>query len=699
MMMIGGSPNRTRVLIADDDPSTRMIMREVLEQAEFDVLEVEDGKEALRCYESSAPDIILLDVEMPYFNGFDVCEKIRRQETSRQTPICIITGLDDDESVDRAYQVGATDFISKPIAWPALAHRVRYILRANKALNEIQGLMLALPDAVFVLDKYGDTQEQVTEIDRRISDDIGPVQGIEFDEIIPEEDRGRVRKCIERALLSGKPQTHEHFHSSAGLYLETRFVARDRHTVLAIVRDVTERKRGELQIYDLAFYDQLTGLPNRQLFSNELDTLIDSVREQQRAFTIFFVDLDRFKRINDNLGHSTGDELLKAVAKRLQGSLRSSDCVARARGGKSEHVRLARLGGDEFVILLRDVGSGDAAEAVASRIVASLAEPLDCCGHQFVVTPSIGIAIYPQDGSNKDELLMNADSAMYKAKAAGRNTFRFYSETMRVRSLRRLEMEGELRRAINDEDFQLHYQPKVDIESWRIVGAEALLRWEHAENGWIPPADFIPIAEESGLILPLGRWVLQEACRQLAAWRDSPLRSIGISVNISSEQMRSEDFIADVQGAISQSGISAELLDLEITEGLLMRDTEATIEALNVLRSLGVTISVDDFGTGYSSLSYLKRFPIDFLKIDRSFVRDLHQDADDAAICAAILAMARNLDIKVIAEGVELEEHLDFLRRHDCEQLQGYLYSKPLPASEFEALVCANFSPGKVAAR
>ncbi|MDH3511809.1 MAG: EAL domain-containing protein [Gammaproteobacteria bacterium] len=689
MTETSASRNQPRVLIADDDPSTRLIMREVLQRAGFQVIEAVDGKEALHLYESSAPDVILLDVEMPHFDGFAVCKQIRDGETTRKTPICIVTGLDDDESVDRAYHVGATDFIGKPIAWPVLGHRLRYILRANEALNEIRGLVLALPDTVFVLDDQGRSYDLASDGGIGASGNIGSMNGQAFAEIIAEEDRSAVQDCIKRALLSGEPQIHEHSLANGKHHLETRFVARDKNSVLAIVRDVTERKKAELRIHDLAFYDRLTGLPNRHLFSKELDVVIDTTRIEQRQFAVLFLDLDRFKRINDTLGHSTGDELLKAVANRLQGCLRSVDQVVHVDEEGWENVRLARLGGDEFVIVLRNVGSEDDAATAALRIIDSLSRPFDCDGHQFVITPSIGIAIYPQDGDTNDELLMNADAAMYKAKAAGRNTYKSYSETMKVRSLHRLDMEGELRRAINNEHFQLYYQPKVDLASWTIVGAEALLRWHHATRGWISPTDFIPIAEDTGLILPLGKWVLQAACRQLGKWQHSQMNHIDMSVNISGQQMYSDDLVAIVKSAATNASIRPEMLDLEITESLLMRDIDDTIEALRTLKEFGVSVSVDDFGTGYSSLSYLKRFPIDALKIDRSFVRDLHRDADDAAICAAILAMARKLDLKVVAEGVELEEQLDFLRRHDCQQIQGFLFSKPLPAREFEALVLA----------
>jgi diguanylate cyclase (GGDEF)-like protein len=480
-------------------------------------------------------------------------------------------------------------------------------------------------------------------------------------------------------LASGEPQTLEHAIDNGRSHLETRLVGRDHNTVLAIVRNVTARKEFEDQIYDLAFYDRLTGLPNRQLFQQTLDVAIDSAEKTDGQFTVLFVDLDRFKRINDTLGHSMGDTLLHSVAERLRNCTGVNDSGA--------GIELARLGGDEFVVLLPGVGCAFSASEMAERIVTALSEPFQCDGHQLVVTPSIGVTMYPQDGKTSESLLMNADSAMYRAKAAGRNNHKFYSDTMRVRSLHRLDIENELRSAMNSDQFSLHYQPKVDLKEWSIVGVEALMRWNHPERGWISPAEFIPVAEETGMIVPMGRWVLQEACRQISRWRDTALSDIRVSVNMSSQQMYSDDLLLLVKENLTAARIRASSLELEITESLLMRDTESTVETLNELKALGIAISIDDFGTGYSSLSYLKRFPIDTLKIDKSFVQDLHIDNDDAAICAAILAMARRLDLNVVAEGVELNEQLQFLINHGCNQIQGYIFSKPLAAHDLEQFV------------
>ena len=681
------------ILVADDDPTHRMVLQEVLEQAGNRVITAEDGETALVLFAQKKPDIVLLDVDMPKMDGYSVCKQIRELETDRETPILIVTGLDDSESVKRAYDAGATDFVSKPIPWPILAHRIRYVLRTSRALNDLRGLIRSVPDLIFIVDKDGEVQEGLSGADANHTQQIRALTTASHINFYPCDQDDRALACIRRALETRKPQIYEHSLEGLDIELETRFIARDEHSVLAIVRDITQRKESEAKIFDLAYFDGLTALPNRQLFSNSLERTIERAAREEESFAILFIDLDRFKRINDTLGHSVGDELLKSVAERLGDCIRSTDMLERTGICTQDYVDLARLGGDEFIIMLYGVKTEGDISSVASRIISVLTPPFNCSGHQFVVTPSIGIATYPQDGKSGEELLMNADSAMYRAKAAGRNNFKFYSETMRTRSLHRLGTENALRDALENGEFELHYQPKVDIKTWVVVGAEALLRWKHPEQGDIPPAEFIPIAEETGLIVPIGQWVLAETCKQLKVWADTDLRELSVSINISSHQFHAEGLVDDVLGAIADAGVSAKLIELEITESLLLQDIDNTVDALNKLKDAGITISIDDFGTGYSSLSYLNRLPIDTLKIDRSFVKDLHQDTDAAAICAAILAMSEKLGLNVVAEGVELEEQLDFLRRHGCHQIQGFLYSPALPPAQFEELLRKGKSP------
>jgi diguanylate cyclase (GGDEF)-like protein len=675
------------VLVADDDATHRKVIQKSLEESGFRVITAPNGKDAIDQVATFNPDVILLDVEMPEMDGFSVCEIIRARKADREIPIFIITSRDDPESVERAFKVGATDFLTKPIALPVLAHRIRYILRTCTSLNDLRGLIRAVPDLIFIVNKDGEVQQGLSGPDAVHTQQIKALSTASEINFYPCENDDRATHCIRQALETGKPQVYEHILEALGIHLETRFVRRDKTSVLAIVRDITERKSSEARIYNLAYYDELTELPNRQLFSQSLEQTIALARRDDQKFAVLFVDLDRFKRINDTLGHSVGDELLKEVAGRLQKCTRSGDTVIRFNSDGDEGIKLARLGGDEFVIKLYGIEDENAVSTVASRIISVLTPPFTCEGHQFVVTPSIGIAVYPEDGETGEELLMNADSAMYRAKFHGRNNYKFFSETMRTKSLHRLDLENQIRKAIESGQFELHYQPKVDAESWSLVGAEALLRWDHPERGPIAPDDFIPVAEETGLIVPIGQWVLREACKQVRAWSTLPTGAIPVSVNISSHQFNSDGLIEDVFDAVSGAGIDALLLELEITESVLLQDADSTLMALQKLRQAGVSLSVDDFGTGYSSLSYLKRFPIDTLKIDRSFVKDLHCDADDAAICAAILAMARQLGLNVVAEGVETEQQLDFLRRHGCNQIQGFLCSPALSADDFAAML------------
>ena len=675
------------ILVADDDGTHRRVLRNILEKAGFRVETAEDGKIALEMFSKLQPDVLLLDVEMPELDGFSICESIRAEEEVRETPIFIITGREDEGAVERAYSVGATDFLNKPISLPVLPHRIRYVLRTSTSLNDLRGLIRAVPDLIFVVNADGDVQEGLSRGDATHTQQIQALSTASKVNFYPCENDDKARACIKRALETGKTQVYEHTLDALGIHLETRFVTRDSNTVLAIVRDITDRKKSEARIFNLAYFDELTALPNRQLFGQSLERTIEKARRDEAEFAVLFVDLDRFKRINDTLGHSVGDELLKEVARRLESCTRATDSVSRIEALQDGGIQLARLGGDEFVIKLYGVESEEAVSAVANRIISVLTPPFNCEGHQFVVTPSIGIALYPQDGLTAEELLMNADSAMYRAKFAGRNNYQFFSETMRTKSLHRIDLENEIRKALENDQFELHFQPKADAETWSLVGAEALLRWHHPERGVIAPDEFIPVAEETGLIVPIGQWVLQQACLQAKAWTEFPFGDIAVSVNISSHQFQSDSLIDDVLGAALGAGIEPSLLELEITESVLLHDADNTLVALNTLKRAGIALSVDDFGTGYSSLSYLKRFPIDTLKIDRSFVKDLHTDQDDAAICAAILAMAQQLGLNVVAEGVETKEQLEFLRHHGCNQIQGFLCSKPLSAHQFAVLL------------
>ena len=679
------------VLVVDDDPTLRMLVRAALEKAGFHVEDAEDGEAALIKFIKHQPAVILMDVEMPKLNGYDACRRIREDAIGAHIPILMVTGLEDIDSVNRAYSAGATDFLPKPINWPLLSHRVRYVLRASRTYEELRtseaknnALLNAMPDTLFVIRRDGTIVNYLAGSEEATMPEPRGDQ-LKISEYLPKNIAIEWTELMRSVLKEGKPQQYEFSlgDDPEKNHYELQMVPYLNDLSLAIIREITDRKRAEERVYRLAYFDTLTGLPNRQLFQQYLSAAIERGEEKNLKVAALYVDLDNFKRINDTLGHSFGDVVLKTIAKRLDSCIRNDDCVIRPES-EEEVVRLARLGGDEFVAILQDLESEADAAAVADRIRAELTRPVEHLGHEFVVTSSIGVSLYPDDGSDIETLLKNADVAMYQAKSAGRNSVRFYSGTMSLRSLERLELENSLRHALRRNELSLHYQPQIDVKTKRMTGVEALLRWDHPEHGSVSPSRFIPLAEECGLITPLGEWVLETACHQTKVWQDKYERQLDIAVNLSSQQFFSSDVANVVLRTIYDAGLAPSSMHLELTETILMNDVKETIVTLDKLRDAGVSLAMDDFGKGYSSLSYLKRLPLDTLKIDKSFVMDMENNKDDAAICAAIIAMAHNLDLKVIAEGVETQEQLKFLEGQGCDQIQGFLFSKPLPPEELE---------------
>ena len=448
------------------------------------------------------------------------------------------------------------------------------------------------------------------------------------------------------------------------------------------VLEVTETKD---RLRQMAYYDSLTALPNRRLFTEQLDLLLRLAKRNKENLALLFLDLDNFKRINDSLGHSAGDQLLREVGSRLAGCVRDSDVVAHY-VESGPRIDVSRLGGDEFTVVLNQIDSAESARMVAQRLLDALSEPMEIGGHELVVTPSIGIALAPADASDVDGLLKAADTAMYHAKAAGKNNCLFYHSDMDAAGVDRLQLEADLRRALERNEFVLHYQPQVDTRSGSVVGAEALVRWEHPEKGMIPPFRFIPLMEEMGFIGALGDWVLREACRQMKAFEAMGLQLPKVAVNVSALQFNSS-FIRSVKDVLQESGLAPAKLELELTEGVVMGDAGAIINAVKELKEMGVSLSIDDFGTGYSSLSYLSRFPLDELKIDRSFVIKFDESDNDASLVIAIIAMARSLNLRLVAEGVETKEQYEFLTSNGAHIIQGYLFSKPVPADELQPLL------------
>jgi len=545
------------VLVVDDDRSTRSALRYTLLRDGFRVAEAENGAQALHSLKRIQPDVILMDAVMPVMDGFTACARMQKIPNLHNIPVLMITGLDDNLSVEKAFSAGASDYIPKPIHFAVVPQRVRRIVEA---------------------------------------------------------------------------------------------------------------KRAEKRVRELAFNDSLTGLPNRAMFFDQLKRCIEQAQRGGEGAAVLFLDLDRFKYVNDTLGHDVGDQLLIAVARRIQRSVRVVDCVA-------------RLGGDEFTVVLADVATADIATSVAKKICQSLSKPFLITGHRISVSASIGISLYPQDGTDVGTLLQHADAAMYRAKKSS-SGYMFFEASMEYAMSEHMRLEADLHTALHRKELEVFYQPQVRFDTSRIVGMEALVRWHHPTRGLLTPEDFIPIAEETDLINIIGAWVVRTACAQLQSWIKSGMPEMRMAINFSVRQLKS-DFTAIVEQVLMETRLPPQLLELEITESTLMENAEDNLQALDRLHALGVRLTIDDFGTGYSSLAYLKRFPVDVIKIDQSFVRDISHDLDDAAIVKSIIALAHSLRLEVVAEGVENESQLIFLRDNSCDMMQGYYFGKPMPAEQF----------------
>jgi diguanylate cyclase (GGDEF)-like protein/PAS domain S-box-containing protein len=443
---------------------------------------------------------------------------------------------------------------------------------------------------------------------------------------------------------------------------------------ISIVEDISARKRAEERIQYLASHDGLTGLPNRAMFGQLLNLAIETARRYDRKFAVLFIDLDRFKVINDTLGHEAGDVLLREMGARLKECLRASDVVA-------------RLGGDEFVVLVQEIADASQVSAVARNILSAVMKPVMILGQECRVTASIGVCLHPEEGQDDQAVMKNADMAMYLAKEEGKNNYQFFSGRMRAHSIERLALETNLRRALEQNEFSLHYQAKVNFKSGAITGVEALLRWQSPVLGSVSPTQFIPLAEETGLIVPIGKWVMRTACMQNVAWQKEGLPRVGISVNLSMRQLNDEGLVREIQSVLHDTGMDPELLEFEITESMIMHNAERAVKVLTAIKELGVRLAIDDFGTGYSSLAHLKRFPIDTLKVDRSFIREVPADPEDRAIAEAIIAMGKTLSLTVVAEGVETPEQQAFLSERSCDEMQGYFFSTPVAAQDFALLL------------
>ncbi len=696
-----------RVLIADDDAILREIAGAMLRAAGFTVQTVASGDAAVAACALDLPDIALLDVEMADGDGYQACVNIRALPGGADLPIVMVTGCDDTRSIDQAYEAGATDFVVKPVNWTLLEHRIRYVLRGARTIVDLRfseqknsALLRAIPDGILLVNAGGAIEHCFSPA-AGLSGAPGPgIESRNFLELIPAGSRPHALDCLQ-AALRGEPAVFEFAldgESRPNRHFECRYLPNAAGQVLIIVRDVTARKEAQARIHRLAYFDGLTGLPNREWIHDYLAQSLTVARQLNRSLAVLYVDLDQFKRINDTLGHETGDALLRQVAERLQVGL-DLDAdgeepavplnLGPVEGAGAARVRgqLARVGGDEFIVVLTGRTDVERAQWAARQILSILAAPFQQESYELVVTPSIGIAMFPEHGGDAQSLLKNADGAMYEAKASGRNQMRVYDSAMNVRALKRLSLEMELRRAVENSGLEIYYQPKYRTRDLQLLGGEALLRWFHPERGQIPTGDFIAVAEETGLIGDIGRWALQRVCRDLCQWRDEGLQLPRIAINVSGRDFMYPEALLRLGDAVTQARLSPSLFELELTEGVLMQDAEAGRRSLLALKEFGFALAIDDFGTGYCSLNYLKRFPLDTLKIDRSFVADISDDPDDAAIVRAIIALGHSLDLKIVAEGVTTEAQLRFLQAESCDAVQGFLMSPAVSAAAFREIV------------
>jgi len=713
------------ILTIDDEENIRDSFRMFLEDYDYQIFEAKNGREGLEVFFREKPDLVLCDLRMPEVDGLEVIEKIKNE--SPDTPIIVISGTGIIGDAIEAIRCGAWNYLLKPIQdMSILLHAINQAMERSRLIienrayqehleEEVTKRTQALQKAVKDLNQshiklksseekyraiFNNLQDVYMEISRdgkvtEISPSISNFSNYCREDILNQNITQVFPNLQDHGCFLDQLKTKDSL-ADFQLYLQDKDgtlipcslnasakTGKDPadDIIYATLRDVTDRKQAEAKIQHLAYFDALTELPNRRLLLDRLEQNISRARRYGHYGTMLFLDLDRFKNINDSLGHPVGDSLLKEVAKRMVHDLRAEDTVS-------------RLGGDEFVMLLSDLGKDSTnaaaiAQQKAESIKVRLAEKYEIDGHDLHITPSIGVAMFPScDDQNEsgNDILRYADTAMYRAKDDGRDTIRFFLPSMQAAADERLSIEKELRHALERGELTLYFQPQVNSKG-QILGAETLARWIHPEKGFISPATFIPIAEATGLILPIGEWVLRSACEYMKAWSDKGLFINHLAVNVSPRQFRQPNFIGQVQTILEQTGADPTMLGLELTEGMVIDNIVDTIQKMEGLKKLGIELSIDDFGTGYSSLAYLQKMPLDILKIDQSFVRDIETDSNDAAIVDTIISMANHLNLKVIAEGVETRVELDFLEGKGCPLYQGYLFSKPVPNDQFVELL------------
>lgn len=676
--------DRPLILAVDDAPANLQLLVAAL-RTEYRVTTATDGASALQAAgRDDMPALILLDVMMPGLSGYEVLKTLRAQAETCHIPVILITGNTSPEDELEGLDLGADDYVTKPVAIPILKARIRNILKHRQTEEQLDLAARVLENTSEGI-VITDAATYIVEVNQAYCQ----IMGYSREEIIGEKP-SKVRsgrhgpeffaemwRCLNDngrwvGEIWNRRKNGEVFPK--WLTIDAIRNARGQPThYIGVFSDISQLKEAEAKLEKLAYFDALTGLPNRIMFRDRLEREVTAYRRNGQMAGVFFLDLDRFKNVNDTLGHAAGDQLLVEVAQRLRNELRENDTVA-------------RLAGDEFTVILRDVRDADACARVAKTIVEKMAEPIIITDTELFVGISIGIALLPDDGLDADTLLRHADVAMYHAKQAGRSQYRFYDAPMDARTHAHLTLDADLRRALERQELVVHYQPQVDVTTGHLVAAEALLRWNHPVHGMTLPAQFIPLAEDNGLILPLSEWMLHTVCRQVADWTKAGLAGFPVTVNFSARQFRQENLARRIRDIVDAWGIAAEAIEIEITESTAMDNAEAMVPLLKSLADVGFRIAIDDFGSGYFSLPYLKRFPVYKLKMGRSFVMDIPGDANHSAITSAVIGLAKSLGLSVMAVGVETPAQRDFLRALGCDCQQGYLYGEPVAPSTFETL-------------
>ncbi len=688
-----------RVLILEDTPTDAELAQRELRKAgmEFVSQQVETRDAFVQALDAWHPDIVLADYKLPHFDGLTALELLR--ERSVELPFVFVSGTMGEEFAIETLHRGASDYVLKghlaklgPAVKRALqvaeSQRLRRLAEQDlfNSRQMLRTVLDTIPQRVFWKDRQstylGCNQPFATDTDHATPQAL--IGKTDFD-FAPEAMAEHWRDEDRQVMEGGKPllnqeESYARPDGAQGWRVVSKVPLRDQEgrvsAILCTYEDITERKASEEHTRFLVYHDGLTELPNHLLAFDRLQQAMAYADREGSKVALLFLDLDNFKTINDSLGHTIGDKVLREVASRLRQCVRDTDTVS-------------RQGGDEFLIVVPALSDTEASAPVLDKLLQSIHMPMEIDGHELGTTVSIGIAIFPDDGRDFESLMKKADTAMYQAKEAGRNTYCFFNKHMNDDVLENLQMRSGLGRALERGEFTLHYQPQIDLHSGALVGVEALVRWQHPTLGLVPPGRFIPVAEETGMIVGIGEWVMQEACRQAAAWQQAGHPKMSMAVNLSAIQFKRGDVEKTVMRALAQSGLDPALLELELTESILIRDTESILATVQRIKLLGVMLSIDDFGTGYSSLSYLKRFSVDKLKIDQSFIRHLATDPDDAAIVRAVVQMARSLGLRTIAEGVEDESVLKYLRIYHCDEAQGYHIARPMPAEEMSAYLVA----------